>query len=121
MSFFKNGTGCCPVTAMSAYLTGTPTLKTDSPLFVDSKGARLTQAWVVERMRHVLDKAGLEGKDFSGISLRRGGARTILGLGASDKIIVQMGRWRSITYRRYLKVDDLEVEQWQRKMAPEAS
>ena len=37
-------------------------------------GSRMTQKWVVGRMREVLTQAGLKGNDFSGISLRRGGS-----------------------------------------------
>ena len=116
LPFFRNGTDCCPIAAMNAYLTGAG-LKSKSPLFVDQEGKRMTQATVVSRMRQLLDKAGLRGTDFSGISLRRGGAQTLLRLGASDKIIMAMGRWRSVCFRRYLRVAEVEMMEWQMKMA----
>ncbi len=47
MHFFRNGTDCCPVSAMNAYLTGKAT-KPEDPLFVDDKGRRMTQRGVVE-------------------------------------------------------------------------
>ena len=77
-----------------------------TPLFVDDKGSKMTQTAVIARVRELLDKAGLEGKEFSGISLRRGGAQTLLRLGATDKIIMGMGRWASSCFKRYLSVEE---------------
>ena len=61
------------------------------PLFVNSRGERLTQYWVLKRFRELLCKVGFEGEDFSGISLRRGGAQTLLKLDANDTIVMGMG------------------------------
>ena len=77
----------------------------------------MTQAGVVTRVRGLLEKIGLDGKEFSGISLRRGGAQTLLRLGATDKVVMGMGRWASSCYKRYLVVEDEDVEKWQLKMA----
>ncbi len=109
LNFFKNDSVCCPITAMRAYLTGLRHSNKDDPLFADTRGIAFSQTWVVTRMRKVLTLAGLEGEDYSGISLRRGGAQTLLRLHASDKVIMGMGRWRSTCFRRYLKVDEQEV------------
>jgi len=117
LNFFRTGQKCCPVAALSAYLTGRRGGGMDSPLFTDSKGKTIRQEWVIARMRGALDRAGLEGKDFSGISLRRGGAQTLLGKGASDKVIMSLGRWRTTEYRKYLAVDSSDVSQWQAAMA----
>ena len=92
--------------AMGAYLTGrTAGVSTDA-LFTDDRGSRMTQAGVIKRVRTLLDRAGLEGKEFSGISLRRGGSQTLMRLGASDKVIMAMGRWQTDCFRRYLKIED---------------
>ena len=117
MHFFRNKTECCPVEAMNAYLTGRTGAPPTSPLFVDDKGRKMTQAGVVTRVRGLLEKIGLDGKEFSGISLRRGGAQTLLRLGATDKVVMGMGRWASSCYKRYLVVEDEDVEKWQFKMA----
>ena len=117
MHFFRNKTECCPVEAMNAYLTGRKKGSPSTPLFVDDKGTRMTQAGVVSRVRELLDQIGLEGREFSGISLRRGGAQTLLRLGASDKVIMGMGRWRSSCFKRYLGVEEEDVMEWQGRMA----
>ena len=92
MHFFRNKTECCPVNAMNAYLTGITNSSPSTPLFIDDKGRRMTQAGVVARVRELLTQIGLEGQEFSGISLRRGGAQTLLRLGATEKVIMGMGR-----------------------------
>jgi len=115
--FFRNNTECCPVTAMQAYLTGRPDGTASSPLFVNGRGERLTQYWVVSRLRSLLDQAGFQGRDFSGISLRRGGSQTLLKLGANDTIIMGMGRWTSSCFNRYLKVTEPDIQRWQVAMA----
>jgi len=117
MHFFRNKTECCPVEAMNAYLTGRAGSSPTDPLFVDDKGRRMTQAGVVARIRELLEKIGLDGREFSGISLRRGGAQTLLCLGANDKVIMGMGRWKSSCFKRYLVVEESEVEKWQSQMA----
>jgi len=117
LHFFRNNTDCCPVTAMRAYLTGLKRSNAKSPLFADSKGNRLPQTWVVQRMRKFLTRIGLKGAEYSGISLRRGGAQMLLRLHASDKIIMGMGRWKSACFRRYLKVEEEDIKMWQRRMA----
>lgn len=115
--FFRNNTVCCPVTAMNAYLAARPEGGRDSPLFVDNNNERLTQSWVVSRLRELLDRAGFEGSHFSGISLRRGGAQTLIRLRANDKIVMGMGRWSSACFNRYLKVEERDVKLWQEEMA----
>ena len=104
--FFGNKSSCCPITAMQAYITGRPQTASSAPLFINSRSERLTQYWVLNSMRSLLDKAGFDGKDFSGISLRRGGAQTLLKLQANDTIIMGMGRWKSACFNRYLHVSE---------------
>ena len=101
LAFFRNKTICCPVTAMNAYISGSIGHKPNSPLFLDDKKRPITQSTLVQRMRELLNLIGLEGKDYSGISLRRGGAQILQRLGASDRIIMGMGRWKSVCFRRY--------------------
>lgn len=91
--FFLNNSLCCPVTAMTAYLAGRQSRNRDSPLFVDAHNHSISQAWVISHLRKFLDDIGLEGKTFSGISLRRGGAQSLVRRGAND--IMGMGRWTS--------------------------
>ena len=115
--FFRNDSVCCPLTAMTAYLTGRSSRREDSPLFVDANNKRITQKWVIERLRTVLDKVGLRGADYCGISLRRRGAQTLLRMRANDTIIMGMGRWTSSCFNRYLHVVDDDVRRWQLSIA----
>lgn len=115
--FFRNNSRCCPIAAMQAYLSARPRGDKNSPLFVDKRNARISQSWVVSRLRTLLDKAGMRGKEFSGISLRRGGAQTLIRLKANDKIVMGMGRWTSSCFNRYLQVQEQDIQQWQKEMA----
>ena len=115
--FFRNDSLTCPITAMNAFLTGRSKSRREAPLFIDARGVRITQKWVVERLRTALSKAGLRGEDYCGISLRRGGAQTLLRMKANDKIIMGMGRWTSSCYTRYLKVEEDDIRRWQTAMA----
>lgn len=119
--FFKNKSACCPFIAMSAYLTARPAGHRTSPLFVDSNNKRISQAWVLDRLRAILYRMGLEGKHYSGISLRRGGAQLLLKQHANDTVIMGMGRWKSACFNRYIRCSDDEVESWQSKMAQSIS
>ena len=100
-----------------AYLSARPTSSSTAPLFFDGFGKKLSQAWFLSRLRPLLERIGLHGKDFGGISLRKGGARTLLKLHANDKIIMGMGRWKSACFNRYLNIDEDDIEGWQSKMA----
>jgi hypothetical protein len=108
--FFRNNSVCCPYTAMNAYLSARPLTRSDAPLFVNSVGKSFTQRWVVSRLRALISKIGLEGADFSGISLRRGGAHTLLRQQANDTVIMTMGRWTSSCFNRYLSCSDGDIE-----------
>ena len=106
--FFRNKSACCPVSALVAYLAARPITNEEAPLFIDKKGKRFSQSWVVSRMRTILDKIGFAGQDFSGISLRRGGAQTLVRLRANDTVVMCMGRWTSSCFNRYLRSPTLE-------------
>jgi hypothetical protein len=117
LKFFSNDSKCCPVSAMQAYVIGRPSTGPKSPIFIHENMKPVSQAWVVERLRNLLDKAGFEGKQYSGISLRRGGAQTLLKLHANDTVIMSMGRWTSSCFNRYLTTSDDERRSWQTRMA----
>lgn len=117
LHFFQNDSVCCPVAAMQAYLCARPKGSSSSPLFVDKANRAFTQTRVVDRLRTLLNMAGFNGNDFSGISLRRGGAQTLVRLRANDTIIMGMGRWRSSCFNRYLSVQEDDIQLWQQRMA----
>jgi len=62
--FFKNNSTCCPFTAMNVYLTGLLVKDPKSTLFTDRDGKRLTQAWVIKRLRQLLQIIGLDGNSL---------------------------------------------------------
>lgn len=114
--FFRNDSKCCPFTAMRAYLAARPAGTATSPLFVDSTGSKISQTWVVKRLRSKLTEIGMEAKHFCGISMRKGGAQTLLRLHANDTIVMGMGRWTSLCFNRYLRFEESDIQSWQAKM-----
>ncbi len=57
--FFRNNSKCCPFTAMRAY-AARPFGSSSSPLFVNGMGNKISQAWVVKRLRNKLTQIGME-------------------------------------------------------------
>eukprot|EP00808_Paulinella_micropora_P010255 g13128.t1 len=77
----------------------------------------------VERARFVIDarallaRAGVDdGTKFNGISLRRGGAKSLKLAGAFDIAIMMAGRWSSDCFRRYIETHRDEILQEQRNI-----
>jgi hypothetical protein len=101
VEYFANGSDTCPVEAMSKILPRNAP-KDESPLFVH----RGSQAWnrksVVEGLRSKLKEAGENEGDYSGHSLRRGGAQTLYEAGVAQWIIQAKGRWKSWCFKLYL-------------------
>ena len=71
--FFKTNSPCCPLVAMQGYLAGRPRSSAEAPLFVNSEGNRLTQAWVVSRLRELLTEAGYKGGGLLRDFIEKGG------------------------------------------------
>ena len=53
--------------------------------------------------------AGLGDDGWSGISFRKGGALSLALGGAPDRHIMDLGRWSSDCFRRYVELTDVEV------------
>ena len=90
----------CPVQHMKTLVQGrAPT----EPLFVWPTGSLVTKGAFIRALRNALKLLGIDYKQFSGHSLRRGGAVSAKAAGASDELIKILGRWNSDSYKVYLK------------------
>ena len=71
-------------------------------------GQHVSRTRLVAFMREGLSKAfpNIPATDWSGISLRRGGATSAARAGIPGEIIERLGHWRSNVYKRYLDFDD---------------
>jgi integrase len=105
------GSRICPVTALSEYIDSSDAYD-DAPLFHDTEtdtGKPLLRDTYLYFLNRLLRAAGIPPENYSGHSARRGGATSAFRAGVPDVIVQRMGRWASMTYRRYQDtgVDDL--------------
>eukprot|EP00808_Paulinella_micropora_P021178 g70802.t1 len=84
-------------------------------MFRWSNGTAVSRETFVTHARALLVDAGIAfGKDFNGISLRRGGAKSLKLAGASDLTIMRAGRWSSDCFKKYVETSRFEILQEQR-------
>jgi len=102
----------CPVHALRDYLNLRRRLP-EGPLFILSNGHHLTRQYVVAFLSLSLPSA----INLNTHSFRIGGASTAAASGVPDSIIQIMGRWRSDTYKRYLRLDESILRRWSVAMA----
>ena len=98
----KNNTDLiCPVHNLRCYLAirGIG----HGPLFVNSKGLRLSRQTVAVELDRMLSKAGFDETVYNTHSLRIGKATDMFLEGASDEYIKQSGRWNTDAWKAYLK------------------
>jgi site-specific recombinase XerD len=76
----------------------------DSPLFLTTEGVTLARRDYVNMLRHALRASGItdiEIPRFTGHSLRRGGAQSLLDAGMTIDQIKIVGHWKSDAVKRY--------------------
>ena len=92
----------CPVTAMLAWIV-LRTRPRDDPFFYFQSGAPLTRSIFVTHFKSALSIAGIDLAGYSGHSFRIGAATSAARRGLQDSTIIQLGRWQSAAYQRYIK------------------
>lgn len=98
------GSPLCPVTAVKAVLALCPGAPSDSPMFTWRTGTStkpMTHSNFVGAFKKLVKAAGLEWKQYSGHSFRRGGATFAFNLGVNPELIQYLGDWASDAYKRY--------------------
>ena len=103
----RTGSNICPVSAMTSYLQ----LRGLScgPLFRLQDGTPLSRSLLVTWLKQTLAAAGIDSSRFSGHSYRIGVATTAASKGVGDATIQTLGRWRSESYKRYIRVPRQEL------------
>lgn len=94
---FKNSLAC-PIRCLKAYLRLRDFyFRNQAPLFIRSNGHLPSQAWFLRLFHSVFPS------NFSGHSLRSGGATALAQNGASMEFIQCAGRWSSEAFRCYVR------------------
>ena len=90
----------CPVRRAEHATRG---LNITDPLFCWPNGQLMTKTSFIRKLRMHLRDLGIDYKQYSGHSLRRGAAVSAKAAGASDELIKLLGRWSSDAYKVYLQ------------------
>ena len=94
----------CPVTALRSYLRLPH--PPSGPLFTFADGRFLTRAHVAHILLLVCFRTPL----LSTHSFRIGGASALANSGVPLHVVQQLGRWRSDTFLRYLRVSSSDID-----------
>ncbi len=99
--------------ALREYMTARPGPVTpESPLFAWKDGTPLQHSVLVARAEDLIKQTiGMPtdrktGKQYSGVSFRAGGATALGEAGVPDRIIQELGRWKSFTYAQYVHTSE---------------
>ena len=92
----------CPVRIIKKYVDRYSTIQTQ-PLFTHCDGRPMSLQRFRQRLKQLLDLAGLPSKNFNTHSLRIGAATSAAREGVSARRIKQLGRWRSQAYLLYIR------------------
>ena len=103
----KTGSHICPVKSVLAYMACRGFKP--GPLFCHKDGSPLTIQQLVDRLRATLSHAGVECSGFSGHSFRISAAMTAAAKGVADLIIQTLGRWKSDSFKRYIRMPHSEL------------
>ncbi len=96
----------CPRSAYEDMVAAIPASK-NKPLFSLPGGKPLTTHQYTTRLRSILTTCGLESKDYSPHSFRRGGATLAFESDVDPLLIKSQGDWQSDAYLQYI---DLSVQ-----------
>ena len=99
----------CPASALIGALKFSRCCQATNFLFTFISHSRkhcMTYSLFTTMLTHVLERLGLDTADYSGHSLRRGGASHALSVGLPAEVIMAQGDWRSLSYLEYLDHSD---------------
>ena len=99
-----NGSTSCPIKLLRDAWDRAPNQCPDAAVFQDHRGAPLRYKSLLRAIRTAVADLGLTGT-YGGHSLRAGGATTLALMGYPDSLIKILGRWKSLAYQRYIKLD----------------
>ena len=101
----RENVSMCPVSSLLRALQSSGCCQASDYLFTFlSKGKKvpMTYALFSSMLKHVLHDIGLSDREYSGHSLRRGGATHALNKGVPVEMIKAQGDWKSLAYLEYI-------------------
>jgi hypothetical protein len=108
--------GNAAIQALHSYLSQrSPKLSSSPPLFARADGSPMTHAWLVDSTAALVKRTKISltdpqsGRTFVGVSFRKGGATALAEAGVPDRVIQELGRWKSFCYKRYIHASELSL------------
>lgn len=95
-------TAFCPVHVLYQYIVRRGAA--DGPLFCFPGGAPITYKYFSTCLKQSLGCAGIQSDHYSSHSFRIGAASYAASVGLSDTTIQHMGRWKSVAFKRYIRM-----------------
>ncbi len=92
----------CPFQALAIYLGSREHVP--GPLFCHFDHSPLTRFQVTKTLQAALEFCQISTKNFKSHSFRIGAATTAASQGYSDEQIMQMGRWKSACFTKYIRI-----------------
>ncbi len=111
----RTGDELCPTATTLAYVAARG--NDSGPFFRFQDKSPLTKARFVAKVRDALKLAGVEYKNYSGNSFRRGAAATAAKAGIADSTIQALGRWNSAAFLAYIKISRDQLADFSRPLA----
>lgn len=106
IKIFANNLLSCPYQALKTAWTRSPVTSPSAPLFQYPTGRPLDYHFLQRALKVLTKRIGFDDARYSSHSLRIGGATTLAVLGFPAHVIRTLGRWRSLSYQLYTRVDD---------------
>lgn len=94
------------ISDLHRYISMRPALLPEAPLFATTDGKPLPLRRVMAALRVLLHRAGIDTTGWRGLSFRRGGATSLAVAGVPDRMIKELGRWRSWIYSTYIETGE---------------
>lgn len=99
-----NGSASCPFRLLRNAWNRATNQCLDAALFQTQSGGPLHYKTLLLAIKRSIAALGITG-NYGGHSLRAGGATTLALMGYPDSLIKILGRWKSLSYQRYIQLD----------------
>ncbi|CAG2244444.1 unnamed protein product [Mytilus edulis] len=120
IKLFKIDNSICPFLALKRYLSirhsefgiGFPS----DPLFITGNREALTRQFFLVKLKNILELCGYDPNLYNGHSFRSGAATSAGKHALEDHMIKVLGRWKSDSYCRYIKISPTSIKYAQQSL-----
>jgi hypothetical protein len=121
IKLFRNDTSSCPYSLLKSAWDNALNRSSAAALFQDLRGNPMTYTALLRSIKIAIQRLQLDAANYGGHSLRAGGATSLALCGYPDSMIKILGRWKSLAYQRYIKLDPHTFHDVSNDMATQAA